>query len=171
MEVREERHGSATVLTLDGRIVGAAESGILMDKLHELIERGEKLLVIDLSHVNAMNSSGLGALISGLNTMRQAGGNLKLTGLTEKIVKLMTITKLYSVFESYATVKEAVDSYHSFCMILPERVRPDLHGRFEAPLRSAKVLVIRHRESLAGPSKASWASRHSAFRQKLRTGK
>lgn len=114
MEVREEKRDTVMILTLDGRIVGASEAGAVMDKLHELLERGEINVVIDLSQVMAMNSSGLGALISGLNTMRQAGGNLKLACMNEKVLRLLTITKLQGIFESFTTVSAAVESFHRF---------------------------------------------------------
>jgi len=111
MEVTERKEGAVAILTLQGPYVGAAEAGVIMDTLHELRERGEKLIVIDLSRVQTMNSSGLGALISGLNTMRQAGGDLKLAGVNEKVDKLLVITKLHSVFESFASVEEAKASF------------------------------------------------------------
>jgi anti-sigma B factor antagonist len=114
MVVREDKRGTVTVLTLQTLYIGASEAGILMDALHELRERDEKWIVIDLSQVMTMNSSGLGALISGLNTMRQAGGDLKLSGVTEKVEKLFVITKLHSVFERFASVQEAVDSFLDF---------------------------------------------------------
>jgi len=111
MEVIERKEGPVTILTLQARYIGAAEAGHIMDTLHELRERGEKSIVIDLGPVQTMNSSGLGALISGLNTMRLAGGEIKLTGVNEKVDKLLTITKLHSVFESFASVEEAVESF------------------------------------------------------------
>ncbi len=113
MEILQKTQAPVTILALTGNIVGASESSILIDKLHELLEKGENKVVIDLTQVSWMNSSGLGTLISGLNTMRQAGGNLKLCGMSQKIKNLLTITKLVTVFESFATEEEAVASYHT----------------------------------------------------------
>ena len=114
MEIREVKEDPAIVLTLETLYVGASEAGMIMDKIHELREKGEARVVIDLSWVQTMNSSGLGALISGLNMMRQAGGDLKLTGVNDKVDKLLVITKLHSVFESFTSVKEAVASFNRF---------------------------------------------------------
>ncbi|HOT97321.1 MAG TPA: STAS domain-containing protein [bacterium] len=114
MHIKEEKRDSVTVLTLDALYVGASEAGVIMDTLHELRERGDKWVVVDLARVQTMNSSGLGALISGLNIMRQAGGDLKLAGVNEKVEKLLTITKLRTVFDCHATVNEAVQSFTPF---------------------------------------------------------
>ncbi|MBN2356833.1 STAS domain-containing protein [candidate division KSB1 bacterium] len=113
MEIRQKKLGSATVLEMQGDIVGAAESSMLIDLLHDLLEAGQKQVVIDLTHVNWMNSSGLGTLISGLQTMRQNGGDLKLSGLSDKIKNLFSITKLLSVFEIHASSQDAIDSFAS----------------------------------------------------------
>ncbi|HNW60820.1 MAG TPA: STAS domain-containing protein [bacterium] len=114
MQVKEEKLDSVTVLTLDTLYIGASEAGVIMDALHALRERGEKWVVVDLARVQTMNSSGLGALISGLNTMRQAGGDLKLAAVTEKVDHLLIITKLRSVFACFDTVAEAVASFSLF---------------------------------------------------------
>ncbi len=111
MEITQKTQENVTVLALNGNIVGASESGILIDTLHELLEKGQTRVVIDLTQVSWMNSSGLGTLISGLNTMRQAGGNLKLCGMSPKIKNLLTITKLVTVFESFPAEADAVKSY------------------------------------------------------------
>jgi len=70
-----------------------------------------KIIPIDLSKVKWMNSSGLGALMAGLTTLRNAGGDLKLANVTKKIESLLLITKLITVFETYESVDRAVASF------------------------------------------------------------
>jgi len=111
MEILQETQGGVSILKLKGNIVGAAESSLLIDRLHEALEKGQTQVVIDLSQVDWMNSSGLGTLISGLTTMRQSGGNLKLCGLSDKIQNLFTITKLLTVFEIFPSAADAAASY------------------------------------------------------------
>jgi len=94
-----------------GKIMGGPDATLLHDKLHDFIDQGKKKVVIDLSKVEWMNSTGLGILISGLTTMRNNGGELKLAGVTEKIESLLTITKLITVFESYDSVDQALESF------------------------------------------------------------
>lgn len=111
MDIQQRDYGDVVVLELVGKIIGGPDATTLNDKLHDLVEKGSKNVVADLSQVNWMNSSGLGILISALTTTRNAGGELKIAAATEKIKKLLTITKLTNVFTLYPTVDEAVASF------------------------------------------------------------
>lgn len=110
-EIRQKKMGSTIVLEMQGDIIGAAESSTLMDLLHDLLEGGHKHIVIDLSQVSSMNSSGLGTLINALQVMRQNGGDLKLCGISQKVRTIFSITKLISVFDIHATVEDAIASF------------------------------------------------------------
>lgn len=83
----------------------------LNEKLHELIEKDQTNIVVDLSKVKFMNSSGLGMLIGGLTTMRKAGGDLRIANATDKIESLLVVTKLITVFKHFKSLDEAVESY------------------------------------------------------------
>jgi anti-sigma B factor antagonist len=107
--VREQN--GVTVLAPKGKIMGGPDSTELHEKLRDLIKGNAKKVTIDLSDVDWMNSTGLGILISGLTTMRNAGGELKLARVTDKIQSLLVITKLVTVFETHDTVEEAVASF------------------------------------------------------------
>ena len=97
-----------SVLEPKGKIMGGPDATVLHEKLHDLIEQGKKKVIIDLIDVEWMNSTGLGILISGLTTLRNNGGELKLANVTEKIQSLFAITKLVGVFDSYDSVDDAI---------------------------------------------------------------
>ena len=99
------------ILQPKGKIMGGPDTSLLHDKLHEYIEQNRKKVVIDLSEVDWMNSTGLGILIAGYTTLRNQQGELKLANVTEKIQSLLTITKLVTVFEAYDSVDEAIKSF------------------------------------------------------------
>jgi anti-sigma B factor antagonist len=103
--------GTVAVVTLDGTMLGGPDAAEINNTLHTLIDAKKKKVVIDLGAVTLMNSSGLGILIGGITTMRNAGGEMKLAAVSPKVMNLLTITKLISVFEVFDTVKKAVDSY------------------------------------------------------------
>jgi anti-sigma B factor antagonist len=107
----EKEQAGVVVLMPKGKIMGGPDAGAVKERLHQLIDEGKKKVVVDLSGVSWMNSSGLGILIGGLTTMRNAGGDLKLAGTTDKVQNLLMVTKLITIFESYDTVEEAVTSY------------------------------------------------------------
>ena len=111
MKLTSREEGGVVVLEPKGKIMGGPDATLLHDQLHEIIEQNKKKVVIDLSKVEWMNSTGLGILISGLTTLRNNGGELKLACVTEKIESLLTITKLITVFESFDSVDEALTSF------------------------------------------------------------
>jgi len=111
MKISQKTQDDVVLLELSGKIMGGPDATTLNDKLHDLIETGHTRVVADLSKVNWMNSSGLGILISALTTIRNAGGDLKLACVTERIQSLLMITKLLTVFETFDTTEEAVSSF------------------------------------------------------------
>ncbi len=111
MKIKVIDQDGVTVLQLNGKIMGGPDATVINDKLHELVESGKTKIVADLAKVNWMNSSGLGILISGLTTIRNAGGDLKLSDVTDRIHSLLMITKLLTVFETFETTEEAIQSF------------------------------------------------------------
>ena len=106
----DERY-NAVVITLKGNVMGGPDGAKLHDTLHELKEGGKKNVVVDLGKVKFMNSSGLGMLISGMTTMRNAGGDLRLAKVADRIQSLLVITKLITVFKHYDSVDAAIESF------------------------------------------------------------
>lgn len=106
----EERY-NAVIITLKGNVLGGPDGAGLLEKLQELKAAGKLNVVVDLSRAKFMNSSGLGMMISALTTMRNAGGDLRLAHVADRIESLLVITKLISVFKHYDTVDEAVKSF------------------------------------------------------------
>ncbi len=111
MKIKTSEKYEAVIIELKGNVMGGDDTKDFNDLLHKLIDEGKKKVVLDLSEVKFMNSSGLGMLISGLTTMKKAEGTLKLAGTTEKIESLLIITKLITIFESYDTVDEALKTF------------------------------------------------------------
>jgi anti-sigma B factor antagonist len=111
MKINNREEDGVVVIEPKGKIMGGPESTEIHDLLHDMIDRGKLKVVIDLGKVDWMNSTGLGLLISGLTTLRKAGGELRLAKVTDKIESLLTITKLITVFKAYDSVEEAVNSF------------------------------------------------------------
>ncbi len=111
MTITEKTAGGLAILEFSGKIMGGPDAGLLNDKLHELIDNNKVKVVVDLSNVDWMNSSGLGILIQALTTMRNNQGDIKLANVTERIKSLLLITKLTRIFEIHDTVENAVASF------------------------------------------------------------
>jgi len=100
-----------TVMDLSGRITLGEGSVILRDGIREQLAKGEKKLLLNLGDVTYIDSSGIGELVSAFTAVRKEGGELKLLNLTKKVHDLLTITKLYTVFDVYENEAEALNSY------------------------------------------------------------
>lgn len=108
MKYSSTQKNDVLVYELKGKIMGGPESAAFHEELKKAVESGHKKFVFDLGGVDWMNSSGIGLLISAHTTARNNGGEMKLARATDKITSLLVITKLNSVFETYATVDEAL---------------------------------------------------------------
>jgi anti-sigma B factor antagonist len=104
---------NCVVLEFKGNVMGGPDAVALNEQLHALIDQGKSNVVVDLARVNFMNSSGLGMLIGGLTTMKNAGGDLRICNATDKIESLLMITKLITVFQHFKSLDEAVASFES----------------------------------------------------------
>ncbi|MGE5435714.1 MAG: STAS domain-containing protein [Syntrophothermus sp.] len=111
MKIKTTEMYNALLIELKGNMMGGEETKEFSDTLHKAIDEGKLNVVVDLAEVKFMNSSGLGMLISGLTTMKKAGGNMRLARVTDRIESLLVITKLISIFENYESVEEAVQSF------------------------------------------------------------
>ena len=111
MKIKTSESYNAVIVTLKGNVMGGDDTKSFKELLHKYLDSDKKNIVVDLKGVKFMNSSGLGMLIGGLTTMKKGDGNLKLACATDKIQSLLIITKLITIFDTFKTVEEAVDSY------------------------------------------------------------
>jgi anti-sigma B factor antagonist len=77
----------------------------------DLISQDKVKLVLDLSKLSYINSSGLGILINLLKTVQVKGGDIKLTGLQGELRELFSITSLDQIFSVFSSVDEAVAAF------------------------------------------------------------
>jgi len=111
MKLSDRIQDGIVILEPKGKIMGGPDASLLHDKLHEFLDQGNSKVVIDLSRVDWMNSTGLGILISSYTTLKNANGEMKLANVTEKIQSLLVITKLVSVFDAHDSVDQAISSF------------------------------------------------------------
>lgn len=111
MKVDVKDFGEVSAIQVKGNLMGGPETIAVHDKVKELIKEGKKRVVIDLSNVKWMNSSGLGTMMGCLTSLRNASGDLKLCGVAEKVKSLFMITKLITLFDTYDSAEEAVEAF------------------------------------------------------------
>jgi len=108
MSVESFEKDGITIVNLSGKIMGGPEAGEINDRIHQMIDAGKLKLIINLKNVDWMNSSGLGILIGAITTLKNNGGKLGLINLSDRVVNLLKITKLDTVFPVFSTLEEAI---------------------------------------------------------------
>ena len=118
----EERHiGRVTVLDIVGRLTMSQPAQRLKDKINSLISQGLTQIVLNLANVPYIDSAGLGQLVASYGSVLKAGGALKLLNVGARNQELLSITRLLTLFESFDSEAEAVQSY-------PAVARPAVSG-------------------------------------------
>ena len=111
MQIRHRIVGEVAIIDLNGRLALGDGDELLRDKVKGLIQQGENRLVLNLTDVPYMDSTGLGALIYSYTTAVNHGGNLKLLRPTNRVKELLIITKIYKVIETFDSEEDAVRSF------------------------------------------------------------
>ncbi len=113
MNIKRRDIRDVTVLELSGKLMGGQDAANFQDLIKELLGDDRNKIVVNLSGLSWINSTGLGILISGYTSIKNAGGVMKLANVAERIESILMITKLATVFESYPTEEEALVTFHS----------------------------------------------------------
>src|SRR5205085_6683893 len=111
MQIGERKSGDVVLLDLKGKVTLGEGDEILKDKINSLMNQGHKKIVLNLADVPYIDSAGLGEIVRTFTTVSRQGGSLKLLNLTKRISDLLAITKLLTVFETFDTETEAVQSF------------------------------------------------------------
>jgi anti-sigma B factor antagonist len=105
--VNTERVDGGVVLTPQGRLTVVSVPS-LRDAVADVLDAGDKILVVNLAETTFVDSSGLGALVSALKSARQAGGDLRLVAPSEQVSMVLRLTNLDRVLQPRASVEEAL---------------------------------------------------------------
>ena len=111
MEIIERTVDAITILDLTGRLTIDEGAQLLKDKSESLVFQGRNRVIVNLAGVPYIDSGGLGQLVACYTTIAKTGGRLKLLNVGTRNHDLLSITKLVSVFDTFDTELEAIESY------------------------------------------------------------
>lgn len=95
--MRQEQSGSVSIVSVEGE-VDLSSSRELQSRLREVISEGPSRLIVDLSGVPYMDSSGVATLVEAMQTSRKKGTRLVLCGMGDKVQSIFEIARLDKVF-------------------------------------------------------------------------
>ena len=99
------------VLDLNGDIAIGQSSSNLNTVLRGLVQESRHRIVLNMANVRRIDSSGLGTLVAGHSTAEKNGSQLKLTNISERVIELIMMTKLHTVFDIFDTMDDAIRSF------------------------------------------------------------
>jgi anti-sigma B factor antagonist len=111
MKITERQVKDVTILDLEGKILIGEGDDALREAVTRVVDSGKSKILLNLAEVPYVDSAGLGEIVRCYTTVSRKNGRLKLLNLTKKIRDLLSITKLLTVFETFETEDEAVNSF------------------------------------------------------------
>jgi len=108
MKISEKKVGDAMVLNLSGKIMGGPDHELFHSQIKTLVSEGFIDVVLNMSKVNWINSTGLGILVSGFHTLKKNGGVMKICEVSGRIDNILNVTQLKLVFETFDKEEDAI---------------------------------------------------------------
>lgn len=110
MEIEKTERDDVVVLSPSGRL-NMVSAQRLKSTVDECVAAGRARLVVDLAGVDFIDSSGLGALIGGLKSARQASGDLRIAAAAEQVTTVLGLTNLDRILRPHPTIEDALDGW------------------------------------------------------------
>jgi anti-sigma B factor antagonist len=111
LEIDPKDREGIVILELKGRITMGDEVTAFRQKLRDLAQIANSKVLLNLQHVDYIDSTGLGAIVMGSSAIRNTGGVIKLVNLNRRNVELLVATKLATIFEIFNDEQDAVNSF------------------------------------------------------------
>jgi anti-sigma B factor antagonist len=111
VELTVEREGDVFFIIPRGQMLAGDGDLRLKQELDRLRGEGHRQVAIDFSGVPYIDSSVLGQLVHGYSTLKKEGGGLKLLNPPKRIIDLLSLTRLITVFEIYQSRQSVQESW------------------------------------------------------------
>ena len=102
--------GQVSVVEVIGKLT-SLESGALRSSIARLLKEGRKQILLNLSGLTYLDSSGIGDLVHAYMSVIRGGGEMKVVGLSDKVEEILKITQLYQVFQEFKDEPSALRSF------------------------------------------------------------
>ena len=110
LEISESSREGIVILALKGRIT-MEESDKLREEVQRLTNAGHNKIILDLTHVDYVDSTGLGGMVICYTTIKKMDGALKLVNPNKRNIEMLALTRLHTIFEVFTEPLDAVNSF------------------------------------------------------------
>lgn len=111
LEITRRVKEGVSILDLKGRLIVGEPAVHLRESLNQEVAQSVVRVILNLEHVDYIDSTGLGSMVICFTTLQKAGGSLKLLKLNRRNIELLLLTKLSTVFEIFGDEQDAVNSF------------------------------------------------------------
>jgi anti-sigma B factor antagonist len=111
MHIEQRSVDDVTIIDLKGKMTLGEGDELLRDKVNSLVQQDLKKIILNLAEVPYIDSAGLGEIVRTYTTVTRQGGQMKLLNLTKRLIDLLVITRLLTVFETFDNEKDALRSF------------------------------------------------------------
>jgi anti-sigma B factor antagonist len=109
--INERQAGDVTVLDLKGKLRVGGNALALHKSIRSLILEKKLLILLNLTGVTFIDSCGLGEMVASQVSIENKGGEIKLVGITETLLELLTVTRLLTVFDACENEANAIERF------------------------------------------------------------
>ena len=107
MEIQNQPVGETAVLDIAGKVTIGYDAQ-MRDAIEEASGAGAQNILLNMSRVSKLDSSGVGELVAAHNRIKERGGRLLLVALPNRLATVLQITNLMGVLEIYSSIEEAL---------------------------------------------------------------
>lgn len=111
MKITRSDKNGVVKLAVSGKLMGGADAEKFHEQIKQLLDGGQRHVLVDLNDVSWVNSTGLGILIAAHTTVKSAGGEMKLCNVSKRVESLLMVTRLNMIFETYEDENQALASF------------------------------------------------------------
>jgi anti-sigma B factor antagonist len=111
MRFKTSQQGDVTILAISGKVMGGPDRDKFHDEIKKLIGDGHLKVLLDFAKVPWINSTGLGILISGYASLKNAGGRMMICNVNDRVLSLFYTAQLHDIFETHEDKQEALAAF------------------------------------------------------------
>jgi anti-sigma B factor antagonist len=99
-----------SIVDLRGHLT-SFETGALHETIHRMVKQGRTNILLNLSNLKYLDSSGIGELVRNYVAVIKSGGVMKVVGLAPRVEEVLKVTQLYQVFQEFPDEQSALNSF------------------------------------------------------------
>ena len=113
MKIEERDVGGVLILDLDGPLIAGVGEEAIRGKVNEAVVEGRQELLLNLSDVTRIDSTGIGELVASIKLAERFGAEVKLVRIDTRVKHILNLSRILPLLDFYETEEEALSSFRS----------------------------------------------------------